>query len=168
IRHEGVRMRELSSREGTAEGVARLRVRAAVPEEGDPDNRLLRLDADRHTGVDGSARLPALLESLYGSTSGAVMIGRRNEAVQAASRAAKKELPALRAAFRAGMAPGEYLTVKCPFAVPGGGEDYMWVEVTAWDGDEIRGILRNEPQHAPGLQHGQLVTVSMATVFDYI
>ena len=44
----------------------------------------------------------------------------------------------------------------------------MWVEVTSWKGDRIRGFLRNEPFNIPTLHIGQEVEVSAATVFDYL
>jgi uncharacterized protein YegJ (DUF2314 family) len=74
----------------------------------------------------------------------------------------------LRAAFNSGLAPGESLLVKAPFATPDGAGEWMWVEVVAWKGDAIRGSLRNDPAHNSDLQAGQEVEVSEKEVFDYL
>ena len=86
----------------------------------------------------------------------------------AASRKAREKLPALREQFNKKMQPGEYIQVKVPFPAPGGGNEYMWVEVSSWNGDKIKGLLRNEPVNIPTLHGGQMVAVSEAKVFDYI
>ena len=44
----------------------------------------------------------------------------------------------------------------------------MWVEVTSWKGDKIKGHLRNDPFEIPNLHSGQVVNVRQAEVFDYI
>jgi uncharacterized protein YegJ (DUF2314 family) len=76
-------------------------------------------------------------------------------------------LPALREAFRKGLAPGEFIQLKAPFPTDDGGTEWMWVEVLAWEGDRIRGLLKNEPRQVARLQAGQEVTISQKDVFDY-
>lgn len=44
----------------------------------------------------------------------------------------------------------------------------MWVEVVRWDGDQIEGVLDNEPFAIPTLRAGQQVRGSANDVFDYI
>ena len=88
--------------------------------------------------------------------------------MKAASRQAQAKLPALRAAFNKGLAPGEFIQVKAPFDTPEGGHEWMWVEVISWDGDKIKGLLKNEPFSIPTLHGGQTVEVSQAKVFDFI
>jgi uncharacterized protein YegJ (DUF2314 family) len=66
------------------------------------------------------------------------------------------------------LAPGEFIQVKSPFDTPDGGREWMWVEVTSWTGDKIKGLLSNEPFNIPDLHAGQVVEVSEADVFDYI
>ena len=85
---------------------------------------------------------------------------KHDEELLEASRRARANLPALREAFNAGLAPGEFIQVKVPFKTPDGGKEWMWVEVTSWSGDKIRGLLRNEPFHIPNLHGGQTVDVS--------
>jgi uncharacterized protein YegJ (DUF2314 family) len=44
----------------------------------------------------------------------------------------------------------------------------MWVEITAWEGANIKGMLKNEPFNIPSLHGGQVVKVRQEDVFDYI
>ena len=44
----------------------------------------------------------------------------------------------------------------------------MWVEVTSWKGDKIKGLLKNEPYKIPKLHGGQIVDVLEGDIFDYI
>ena len=108
-----------------------------------------------------------MLGALFGSEDSVQRVRHTNELLEA-SKAANAKLPALREAFRRGLQPGEYIQVKAPFATPDGGNEWMWVEVTSWDGDVISGLLRNEPANIPGLHAGQMVKVSQSKVFDYI
>ncbi len=91
-----------------------------------------------------------------------------NEELLAASRKAKARLPSLYNAFTEGLQPGEFIQVKAPFAVPDGGSEWMWVEITAWKGDAIKGLLKNEPFNIPSLHAGQIVDVRQEDIFDYI
>jgi uncharacterized protein YegJ (DUF2314 family) len=43
----------------------------------------------------------------------------------------------------------------------------MWVEITSWKGNLIRGTLENEPFNIPTLHRGQIVEVWQGDVFDY-
>ena len=43
----------------------------------------------------------------------------------------------------------------------------MWVEVRAWKGNDIEGLLENAPDRIPALHSGQLVKVREDEVFDY-
>ena len=108
-----------------------------------------------------------MLGALFGFEDSVQRVRHTNELLEA-SKAANAKLPGLREAFRRGLQPGEYIQVKAPFATPDGGTEWMWVEVTSWDGDVISGLLKNEPANIPSLHGGQLVTVSQSKVFDYI
>ena len=44
----------------------------------------------------------------------------------------------------------------------------MWIEVTAWNGNKIKGLLKNEPFHIPTLHGGQIVEVNQQDIFDYL
>lgn len=150
-----------------ATGVARLKLVQGKPDKGDPDNALIEIRFDEYPGVDTHARQDALLSSLFGSKD-AITYVQHTQRLLAASEAARARLPELRQAFARGLRPGEYLLVKAPFATPKGGEEWMWVEVTAWKGDAITGLLKNDPFDISTLHSGQIVQVSQAKVFDYI
>jgi uncharacterized protein YegJ (DUF2314 family) len=44
----------------------------------------------------------------------------------------------------------------------------MWVEITGWNGDNIKGPLKNEPFNIQSLHRGQIVEVKQDDVFDFI
>jgi uncharacterized protein YegJ (DUF2314 family) len=91
-----------------------------------------------------------------------------DEALLEASRKARAKLPELHRAFSAGLQPGEFIQLKAPFQTPGGGNEWMWVEVVSWKADDIKGTLENEPFDIPSLHGGQIVHVREEDVFDYI
>jgi uncharacterized protein YegJ (DUF2314 family) len=74
----------------------------------------------------------------------------------------------VRAAWSAGLPPGDKLYVKAPFAAPGGAREYLWVQVVAWHDTLIEGVLRSDPIWAGGLAAGDVVSVQQALVFDYL
>jgi uncharacterized protein YegJ (DUF2314 family) len=167
IAHSSARRSQLDTLKPNAAALAKLALVKGTPDEGDPHNRLMEIRFDRSPGPDRYARQEALLGSLFG-TEDAIKRISHDEELLAASKAARAKLPKLQNAFIAGFEPGEYLMVKAPFKTPGGGHEWMWVEVTAWRGDEIRGLLKNEPFDIPALHAGQMVAVSQAEVFDYM
>jgi uncharacterized protein YegJ (DUF2314 family) len=153
---------------GQGRGEARLALTWADPKEGDPDNRLLQIGFGHYSGNDMYSRQQALIVDLWGAHEDIASRIQHDDELLAASRAAREKLPALRAAFNAGLPPGEILLVKATFPTSDGAGELMWVEVTAWKGDAIRGSLRNDPAHNSDLQVGQEVEVSESEVFDYI
>jgi uncharacterized protein YegJ (DUF2314 family) len=150
-----------------AERAARLLLVQGRREDGDADNRLVRIAFDRYDGPDEHARQAALASALYGSEDGVTRV-RHDTRLLAARDAARANLPQLRETFNRGLAPGEYIDVKAPFATDGGGHEWMWVEVRAWKGDHIEGTLQNTPDDVKHLRVGQDVVVSEAELFDYI
>lgn len=167
IKNAQVREPQLASLKPNATSVAMLSLTKAKREEGDPDNRLVEIRFDRYPGKDVHARQVALASSLFGSED-SISYVKHDEAILAASKRAKAKLPSLRAEFNAGLQPGEFIQVKAPFDTPDGGQEWMWVEITSWDGDSIKGLLKNDPFNIPDLEAGQIVEVSQAEVFDYI
>ena len=138
----------------------------AEPEEGDPDNRILAIV------FPGSVeslheRQDALLTSINGSTDEVVEVTHNSE-ITAASKRAKVELLKLQPLFDKGAPDMESLLVKAPFEMRDGGHEWMWVEVTRWKGETIRGILQNDPFYVDGLKSGSRVEVQLGSVFDYI
>ena len=41
--------------------------------------------------------------------------------------------------------------MKAPFATPNGDREWMWVEISSWKDDKIKGLLENEPLNIPSL-----------------
>ena len=167
IRNREVRDAQLNSLYSNATANARLTLKEGRWEEGDPANRLIELAFDRYSGRDVHARQQALESHLFGWEDDITPV-QHNKELLAASQRAKAKLPELRNAFTRGLDPGEFIQVKAPFESPDGGHEWMWVEVTAWKGNRIEGLLNNEPFNIPSLQAGQVVSVKQKDVFDYI
>jgi uncharacterized protein YegJ (DUF2314 family) len=167
VKHTSVReMYEESVLEG-AKPVAKLDLVEAVAEDGDPDNRLIELRFDRYEGGSVHEKHQKFAATFYGSVDAVAYI-KHNDAVRAASERARKQLPALRKTFKAGLEPGERILLKAPFERPDGGTEWMWVEVSSWKSNRIRGLLSNEPEEIPDLHAGATVDVEEDDVFDYI
>ena len=167
IENPSVREPQIVALKENGTGIALLSLRTGRWEEGDPVNRLIEITFDRGTGPDIHSRQEDVISAAFGSEDSIVFV-EHDEELEAASGRARAKLPALGAEFRGGLAPGEFLHVKAPFATPDGDQEWMWVEVISWRGDDISGLLRNEPDNVPGLRAGQLVEVSESEVFDYI
>jgi len=167
IRHRDARELQLKSLLDAAKAQARLHLAAGQWEAGDPRNRLIEIRFDRYEGPDTYARQQALLHALYG-TQDAVKYVSHSDQLEAASRAAVAKLPQMRDRFRRGLKPGEVLLVKAPFATSQGGTEWMWVEVTAWSGEQITAVLQNTPFNVPSLRAGQSVKVRQSELFDYL
>jgi len=167
VRNANVRQAQMATLKPNATAIAKLSLVKGTWEDGDPRNRLVEIRFDRYPGPDHYARQEAMLGALFGSEDSVQRVRHTNELL-VASKAANAKLPGLREAFRRGLQPGEYIEVKAPFATPDGGNEWMWVEVTSWDGDVISGLLKNEPVNIPSLHGGQQVTISQSRVFDYI
>jgi uncharacterized protein YegJ (DUF2314 family) len=147
--------------------VALLSLADGVADEGDPENRLLELRFDRYAGKTVHEKHQKFSSTFYGSVDTVSRI-KHNDAIRAASERARKQLPALRKAFNAGLQPGERILLKAPFETSGGGNEWMWVEVNSWKGGNIKGLLDNEPSDVPALHAGATVEINEQEVFDYI
>jgi uncharacterized protein YegJ (DUF2314 family) len=167
IKTSQVRDPQVKSLLSNATGIAALSLRKASWEEGDPRNRLIEITFERGVGPDLPAKANQILSTAFGSEDSVIRVN-HDEALEAASRQARKKLPELRKEFIKGLAPGEFIIVKAPFGTPNNGQEWMWVEVMSWNGDKIRGLLRSEPLEVPSLHAGQEVNVSEKEVFDYI
>lgn len=150
-----------------ATGVARLFLKQGTRDEGDPQNRLIEIAFDRGNGPDPHAKQDQIIGEAFGWQDEPTPVEHDAE-LDAAIERARTKLPALEAEFVKGLAPGDYLQVKAPFERPDGGNEWMWVEVSSWQGDKIAGLLKNEPFDIPTLHAGQIVEVSQSDVIDYI
>lgn len=168
IRSRALRDAQLATLRSGATKVAHLRLLRGRPDDGDPNNRLLEIGFDRYAGATVQERQDAMLAAFFGADDSVARVKHSAELL-AASEKARQRLPALQQAFKAGLQPGDFIDLKAPFDASGGGHEYMWVEVTAWEENgKIQGLLRNEPEHVPGLHAGAIVHIEQATVFDYI
>jgi uncharacterized protein YegJ (DUF2314 family) len=167
IRDPVLRKKQLDSLVNKATGIGLLAIEPGKLEEGDSDNRLLRITAKRYAGPDAHARQENMLSSLFGSTDSISRI-KHNDELLAASKRARTKLPALQRAFEKGLLPGEFILLKAPFKTPTGANEWMWVEVASWKKSLIVGLLQNDPFDIPELHTGQKVEVKEEDVFDYI
>jgi len=167
IKNSQVRDAQSKSVKGNYVGVAHLSLKPGVWEEGDPKNRLIQLTADRYVGNDVPAKQDRMLGCFFGWEDKVTPV-QHNEELLEESRKERAKLPWLQKDFNAGLRPGEFIQVKVPFKTPDGGNEWMWVEITSWKGNLIRGILENDPFNVPELHAGQIVEVWQGDVFDYL
>ena len=167
IKDPVVRESQLKSLKKNATGVGYLQLKTALADEGDPDNRLVALAFDRYVGGDPQAKEASLIGCFFGVEDKTSAI-RHNEELLEASRKAKAQLQGLSSRFNAGLKPGEIIMVKAPFKTRTGGNEWMWVEISRWKNQSIRGILENDPELVPDLHAGEVVEIREEDVFDYI
>lgn len=167
IQNKAVRAKALDSLKADPKKVAFLELHQAKREAGDPDNRLIEIGFARHPGPDSSARQAAALASLFGADDGIKYI-RHDDALRLESERAQKKLAAMQAEFQRGLPTGQYLEVKAPFPTDTGRHEWMWVELTRWDGNKMEGLLQNTPFEIKSMKAGQIVRVRQQDVFDYL
>ncbi len=168
IRHAAVRKRLTDSILSGGKGEGRLRLLEAAPEAGDPNNALAALSFDTYPGRDTTERQINFVMAVFGAQPDEVAYVKQSTALRAASERARSQLPALQQAFQRGLAPSEQLQVKAPFTTRDGSREWMWIEVTEWKGDRIKGMLRNVPRNVLGLKAGQMVEARQSELFDYL
>lgn len=88
--------------------------------------------------------------------------------LQEARERALAELATLAPHFARGIPELEQLLVKAPFRTDEGGIEWMWVEINAWEGDRLLGILINTPEQVAALRAGARVDVRQTELFDYL
>lgn len=151
-----------------AEKVAALELLRGKRQEGDPDNGLIEISFRHGRGKTEDERRESVLSKFWGGADAVKAVKHTDEILEASNRA-KEKLAQLRPHFVAGLKPGERLMVKGPFARDGGGNEWMWVEVTKWtNAKRLEGILQNDPFYIRKLKAGAKVTVAADEVFDYI
>ena len=143
-----------------------LHLAVSKPEPGDADNRLLEV-AFPGSLVSLQERQAAVVSELFGAHDEIVNV-KHDEELLAASERARNKAVLIGKRYAKGPPFGEQLMVKAPFETSSGGEEWMWVEVVRWDGDDIDGILKNDPFDVPALKDGARVEVQASKVFDYI
>ncbi len=168
IKHMALRKRITDTFVGKAGGGGSMQLVESMPQQGDADNSLLELRFNAAGGVDTTSRQTAFITAVFGAKNDDVVRVKHDAALRDASERARTKLPALKEAVAAGLQPGETLSFKAPFVTPTGGNEWMWVEVTQWQGNTISGMLRNQPREVPTLKAGQMVNIKQDEIFDYI
>ncbi|WP_125206206.1 DUF2314 domain-containing protein [Capsulimonas corticalis] len=116
-----------------------------------------------------SSWLYTLLEDLFGSSDEVQLIEGGSETMETAHLRAVAELSAVKQRFQNALPPGTTLYMKHGFPRRGAeGEEFMWIAVKTWRGDQISGTLVNDPQYCLHLRVGQPVQISEAQVFDWL
>ena len=137
-------------------------------QDGDAPNHLLEVYTYDPAFASQQVYQDWLVSEVFGAEDKMVNANDDDEELQAASDRARAELPRLAEMFRKGLDPQYALLVKLPFGGNSGDTEFMWVEVTAWKGEEITGILQNDPYYVQDLHAGDRVTGNEADVFDYL
>jgi uncharacterized protein YegJ (DUF2314 family) len=168
IRHAGAHDWLIGSAGKDATFRGRAVLRPAASEEGDPHNRLVELRFPSYPGATDAERQAAAFLAILGAEPDPMASAPADDPELAAVTArAQKRLPAVAAAFRAGLPLGERVVVKAPFENEEGQVEWMWVGVTSWRGDVVRGNLENEPVYVKSLRLGAVVQVKQASIADY-
>jgi uncharacterized protein YegJ (DUF2314 family) len=167
IRNSEVRDEQLKGMGPSGTGKACLSLKPGKWEDGDPKNRLIELAFDAYPGSDVHIRQENMIDSLFGAHDSTSRIEHGKELLDA-SHKAREKLPELQKAFNSGLEPGEYILLKAPFPTPAGGREWMWVEVTKWGKNQIKGILSNDPFEIPDMHSGQAVVIREEDIFDYL
>jgi uncharacterized protein YegJ (DUF2314 family) len=156
--------------EDTKAGVSRkakLQAVVARRDEGDPDNPLLELSFPGK-GTPHARQL-ATLEALFGKKPDNVAEAEKDDPELAeVARKARARLAELRPLVEKGLRPPARLLVKAGFRTDDGNVEHMWLEVTGWSKDRLRGTLANEPHHVRDLHLGSSVDVPLSEVGDYL
>jgi uncharacterized protein YegJ (DUF2314 family) len=145
---------------------ADLTIARGTRQEGDAENRLLELTFGGPPGGP-TERQQAVLAGLLGVEDRVTRVPKDDPEMLAARARARAELLALKEGFQKGLPLGSQLLVKAPFE-RGRDREYMWVELTAWKGRTLRGILQNVPEIATDLRQGAPVEVDEDGAYDYL
>jgi hypothetical protein len=120
-------------------------------------------------GTKTASWLYVMLEDLFGSENEVQMIEGGSETMEAAHLRAVAELPSVKQRFQSGLPLGAALYIKHGFERPRDeGEEFMWIAVKTWRGDQIAGTLANDPQYCLNLRVGQPIQLSESQVFDWL
>lgn len=166
IKNKKLREFLLTTTKDNALLTASVKLKAVRPEEGDNSwsQLLIAFESPDYSSPQEEAN--KTVADLFGAEESYTIAKHDDELLQA-SENAKRRLPALRALFNKGLAPGYSIMVKKPFETANGNE-WMWIEVTQWEGEQMTGILQNDPYEIPDLKAGAVVIFSESEVFDYI
>jgi uncharacterized protein YegJ (DUF2314 family) len=95
-------------------------------------------------------------------------IGDDDEQMEAAVEEARRRWPEFVSLFlKRGQGSDRPFIVKAPFT-SGDRTEFMWMEVTAIEGEVIQGTLANSPHHLEDFHQGQPVAVPLADLCDWV
>ncbi len=150
-------------------GRVTIKLTVAAAEEGDPNNRILALDVGSFQGATDGERLGSALDALFGEVPDAPIARPEDDPELAAiAKRVQAKLPELAARVKKGIPLGDSVIVKAPFDTDDGGIEWMWIEVTGFDGTKIKGHLGNTPFNIKGLAAGARVEVEQSKIVDYL
>jgi uncharacterized protein YegJ (DUF2314 family) len=167
IKNDSVRKYLLVDIKNQAKKVAQVKLRSVIPEEGDNPNFQLLIEFNDNNYSSPQEQQIALADNLFGSKDSLSYV-QHDEKLLEASQHARLRLPELRQLFSKGLEPGYSIMVKCPFPTKAGGNEWMWIEVTMWNGEEMQGVLQNDPYEIDGLKAGAIVDMKESKIFDYL
>ena len=96
-----------------------------------------------------------------------VQLGADDPGLVAAAAEAKRRWPEFVAAFNE-QRPGRKCAVKYAAPIKGGGNEQIWIMVTALGSGTISGTLGNNPVENIGLKYGDAVTIQTDDVRDWL
>jgi uncharacterized protein YegJ (DUF2314 family) len=96
-----------------------------------------------------------------------VQLGADDPGLVAAAAEAKRRWPEFVAAFNE-QRPGRKYAVKYSAPIKGGGDEHIWIMVTALGRGTISGTLGNNPTEDIGLKPGDAVTIQTGDVEDWL
>jgi uncharacterized protein YegJ (DUF2314 family) len=96
-----------------------------------------------------------------------VQLGTDDPGLVAAAAEARRRWPEFVAAFNE-QRPGRKYAVKFAAPIKGGGDEHIWIMVTALEGGTVSGTLGNAPVENIGLKLGDAVTIQTADVEDWL
>lgn len=126
--------------------------------------QMIPYDAD----LDAKLRSSNVLEEVFGSPGKVpvIEVGDDDPRLKAAEAEARRRWPEFVAAYQKRKS-GQTFAVKFPFE-DGDAREFMWVTVTAIDGDTVSGKIDNEPLSLRNVKLGSRVRVSAAKLNDWI
>lgn len=164
IKNEALKTILLSDLYENTEKQADIKLIEGSLEEGDPENRLIEV---AFSSDNPQIEHNEVISKIFGSVDEVTLL-KHDEKLEAASDRAKAKIPELRKLFLAGLPLNTHLLIKFPFDSQDGQREWMWVEITKWKGDNIDGLLQNDPRFVMTLKAGQKVSKNINDMFDYI
>ncbi len=167
IRHDKVRADVMADPVGDPPRRATVELVVAQREEGDADNRLMEVRFGSFPGATEVERQSQAMAALFGAAEDMIRRPGDDPELAAVKQRVQARLPAVAAAFRKGLPVQDHVMVKAPFDTDSGGVEWMWISVTGWEGDVLRGNLDNSPYDIKSLEAGAKVEVKQSAVADY-